>query len=246
MKRYTIICSVMICLALAIGCSKHVVNSRVVIPSAPIKPSEDPEAAFREIKSKWTVVLESKGARPMMMPGGGGVRGGGLFPLRITATLMDSSVIRAGWRFYRETAEMSAEETKVFRQSYGDRHLTEEFILIETHIRTTAAENYLDLSRYTIYLEDDRGNQVMPAEVEEMPVSTTHMEGTMGNPSDKRRSFYMNVTNRMKNVFFYFPRKDFYGNPTIRDDMEYIKLVFLLDVDGSGRAEGTWVFREGY
>ena len=244
MKKYTILCSAVICLVLAINCSRSVVNSRVVIPSAPLNLSDESETAFREVKSKYTVIVESKGGRLTMLPGSPDpIRG--RFPLLIMATLMDSSVIRAGWRFYQDIAGMSSEEAESFRQSYRNRHKTEEYILVEARIRTTAAENYLDFSRYTIYLEDDRGNQVMPAEFEEMPVSTIHMEGTVGNPSDRRRSFYMNVTNRMKNVFLYFPRNDYYGNPTIRDDMEYLKLVFLLDVGGMARAEGTWIFREG-
>lgn len=244
MKKYIIICSAIICLVLAINCSKSVVNSRVIIPSAPFNLPDESEAAFREVKSKYTVILESKGGRLSMLPGGPDpVRS--RFPLIITATLMDSSVIRAGWRFYQDIAGMSSEEAKSFRQSYRSRHKTEEYILVEACIRTTAAENYFDFSRYTIYLEDDRGNKVMPAEIEEMPVATTHMEGTVGNPSDRRRSFYMNVTNRMKNVFMYFPRNDYYGNPTIYDGIEYLKLVFLLDVGGTARAEGTWVFREG-
>jgi hypothetical protein len=244
MKKYTIIGSAIVCLVLAINCSRSVVNSRAVIPSAHLNLSDKSEIAFREVKSKYTVVLESKGGRLSILPGGPDpVRSG--FPLMITATLMDSSVVRAGWRFYEYIVGMSSAEAESFRQSYNDRHKTDEYILVETLIRTTAAENFLDLSRYTIYLEDDRGNQVMPAEIEEMPVSTTHMEGTVGNPSDRRRSFYMNVTNRMKTVFLYFPRNDYYGNPTIYDGIEYLKLVFLLDVGKSTRAEGTWVFREG-
>ena len=244
MKKHTIIFSVIICLALAIGCSRYVVKCRVVIPSAPLNLSDESEAAFRQVKSKYTILLESKGGRLSMLPGGPDpVRS--RFPLMITATLMDSSVIRAGWRFYEDIAGMSSEEAESFRQSYRNRHKTEEYILVETRIRTTAAENYLDLSRYTIYLEDDRGNQVMPAEIEEMPVATTHMEGTVGDPSDRRRSFYMNVTNRMKNVFLYFPRNDYYGNPTIYDGIEYLRIVFLLDVGGAAKTEGTWVFREG-
>jgi len=245
MNRHAISGIVMVQLVLS-GCSRHGVLDRVVIPSVPSKPSEDAEAWFREVKSNWTIVIGSRGisAGPGMgslFPGSQGSPRDRGFPLTVTATLMDSQVIEAGFRYYQQMTQMLPGEAEHFRQRYVDRHELDEHILIEANLRTTAAENYLDLSRYTIFLEDDQGNQHLPKKMKEMPVATNRFEGMVNNPSLKR-PFYMNFSDHTKNAFLYFPRYDYYGNPTIHENIKHLSLVFILDVGGHARAEGTWVF----
>lgn len=246
MKRYAIR-GIAIWLLVVSGCSRHSVLDRVVIPSVPLKPSEDAEAWFKEVKSRWTIIIGSRGmnAGPGMRPSFSGVQGSpkdSRFPLTVTATLMDSQVIQAGFLYYQQMTQMSREEAEHFQQRYRDRNEIDEYILIEANLRTTAAENYLDFSRYTIFLEDDQGNQHLPAKIVEMPVATNRFEGMVNNPS-LRRPFYMNFSDHTKNAFLYFPRYDYYGNPTLPENIKHIRLVFILDVGGHARAEGTWVFR---
>lgn len=246
MKRYAIR-GIVMCLLVVSGCSRHSVLDRVVIPSVPLKPSEDAEAWFQEVKSKWTIVIGSRGmnAGPGMRPSFPGSQGSPKdrsFPMTVTATLMDSQVIEAGFRYYQHITQMSHEEAEHFRQRYWDRHELDEHILIEANLRTTAAENYLDFSRWTIFLEDDQGNQHLPEKIKEMPVATNRFEGMVNNPSLKR-PLYMNFSDHTKNAFLYFPRYDYYGNPTFPENIKHIRLVFILDVGGHARAEGSWIFR---
>lgn len=241
MKRLIVLCGMLLFHLVVSQCSKYAVSNKVVVPSAPLQTSGSTEEAFQEVKSKWTVFLGSvRGGGATRTMGQGSARGGP-FPIMVRATLMDDQVLEAGIRYYGDMASMAFEETGNFKQRYRDRHELDKFILIEAQLETSAAENYLDLSRYTIFLQDDRGNQLDPVRIVEKPLSTTHFEGTM-NEASSRRPFFIDMTNHMKNAFLYFPRYDYYGNPTIHEDLEYLKLVFLLDVGGSARGEGIWIF----
>lgn len=247
MKRVTI-CSLMVILLLANGCSRHAVYEKIVIPSASLKSSENSEEWFHEIKSKWTIVIGSRGkrgGRGMMASAYSGGRGSSReldFPLRVTATLMDEQVIEAGFRYYENGSDMSPGEIEHFQQTYRTLHDSEQYILIEANLRTTFAENYLDVTRWSIFLEDNQEVQHAPVRIVEMPVSTNHFEGMMEDPSQKR-PFYINSTNHEKRILLYFPRYDYYGNSTIHEDLKYLKLVFLMVKEGTSRGEGTWIFK---
>ena len=239
MKRFIVLCGMILFHMVISQCSRYTVSNKVVIPNTPMQTSGSTEEAFQEVKSKWTVFLGSIGGGGMM---GRGSARGGPFPIMVRATLMDDQVIEAGLQYYGDMTSMLPREVEDFKQSYWDHHELDKTILIEAHLQTTGAENYLDLSRYTIFLQDDGGNQLDPVRIVEKPLSTTHFEGTMNDPS-ARNPLFINMTNHIKNAFLYFPRYDYYGNPTIQEDLKYLKLVFLLDVGGSARGEGIWVFQ---
>ncbi len=232
-----------LCFILAGGCSRYTVSNKVVIPNAPIETLENSEASFLEIKSRWTVVLGSVrgGGTTGMMSGGRGSRGSGRFPLTVRATLMDEQVIEAGLLYYDEMASMSVIEDEIFRQDYREHHELDRYMLIEAHLETTGAENYLDFSRYTIFLQDDQGNQYDLSKIVEMPLFNNRFEESSGR-SSVDRPFTLDSNHHQKNAFLYFPQNDFYGQPIIHENLEYLKIVFILEKGGSGRAEGSWVF----
>ncbi len=246
-NRFFTIGTVFILLILS-ACAGSSLSGRPPASLSGLNSAEGAEAAYREARSRWTAVIgpggRGSGSR-MMMPGlmGGGQGPGGRFPLNIRATLMHDDVIETGFAYYEETAQMTAEEKEAFRKNYHDKHETGKYIIIEASLRTSLAENYLDLSRYTIYLKDDRGNVNEPARITEMPVSSTGFEGDMDIPS-MEKPMYMNISSHTKNVFLYFPRKDFYGNPTLPEDIRTLRLVLHLYKDGNAEAEGTWVFEK--
>jgi hypothetical protein len=247
MNRHTITYVMLVSFLVAIHCSRSVVSNKVIIPTSPLQSSKSSEASFKEVKSRWTVVLgsQARGMGPMMMPflsGGGPPSDGGFFPMTVTATLMDRQVIEAGLDYYQDMTKMTPEEAEHFRRAYEDHHETDNYILIEASFRTTATESYLDLSQWTIFLEDDRGNQHVPDKVVEMSPSTTRFGGMM-DMSGLKRPMPLDLTTHMKNIFLYFPIKDYYGNATIYEGIKYLKLVFLQNVGGSARAEGFWQFQ---
>ena len=230
-----------------IGCAQIVLSQRVE-PSKPgIEPDKDKGEIYRNIRSRWTVSLgpaKRAGGGPMLSSfseGGGGEMRGGDFPLMVEATLMDSEVVQAGLSYYAETVGMSLEEADSFRQDYWIRNNLDKNFLVETSLQTMYAENYLDLSRWTVFVEDDEKNQHTPVRIKEKPTFSRHAEGMSKMPNQKRPMPF-DYTRHEKIVFFYFPKQDFYGQPIIRKDMKELKIVFILEKDGKGKAEGRWTF----
>ena len=219
--------------------------SRTVIPAI-TEPEQfaDPEAAYLNIRSKRTIVLSpdkgGTGSR-FILPGSPGRAGGFDFPLMVTATLMDEKVMKAGFAFYEDALGMTSEEATEFQQKYSTRYETDQYFLIEASLQTAMAENYLDLDRWSVFIEDDEGSQNIPARITELQVSSQVMAGSVDDPVMKR-PMPVDWTRRRKTVLFYFPRKDYYGKPVLHDGMKTLTLVFLLEKGGSGRGQGTWVF----
>ena len=177
------------------------------------------------------------------MMSGRGSRGSQAFPLTVTATLMDDPIIESGLRYYEDSISMSTAEADSFRKKYSNLHEPDKFIIVEATLKTSLAENYLDMSRWTIFLEDDERNQNIPAKIADKPVSTRRFEGLMDEPRLKR-SMYVDFSQHKKNIVLYFPKNDYYGKPIIHENLKYLKLVFMTDVGGQAQAEGTWHFGE--
>ena len=156
----------------------------------------------------------------MRSPGrmGGRGRSSGQFPLNVEATLMRDEVIEAGLEYYSEFIGMSPSEKESFAQSYRERHNLNEYILIEIQLRTTWAENYLDLNRWTIFIEDDQGNQNEPSEIAEEETPAVGDDFSHPFPSKRYR----------KTLFLYFKKYDIYGQQTLPKDIEFLKIIFLL------------------
>ena len=93
------------------------------------------------------------------MMSGRGSRGSQAFPLTVTATLMDDPIIESGLRYYEDSISMSTAEADSFRKKYSNLHEPDKFIIVEATLKTSLAENYLDMSRWTLFLEDDERNQ---------------------------------------------------------------------------------------
>ena len=113
-------------------------------------------------------------------------------------------------------------------------------------MQTTWIENYLDLSRWTIFIEDDQENQIEPIRVKEQTNQMVTMDKIAQEkfPGTKsKRINYFAPMIHQKQVFLYLPQFDIYGNPTIYEKMNFLKLVFLLEDGGEGRIEGMWKFQ---
>ena len=219
--------------------------SRAGFPSiAGAERFEGPEAAYLDARLKRTIVLSpgkgDTGSR-LMMPGSPGRITGFDFPLMVTATLMDEGIISAGFAYYEEALGMTAEEAAEFQRKYRIRYETDQYFLIEASLQTTMAENYLDLDRWSIFIEDDTGSQNIPARITELQGSSQVMSGSVEDPF-RKRPMPVEWTRHQKTVLFLFPREDYYGKPVLHDGMKTLTLVFLLEKGGSGRGQGTWVF----
>jgi hypothetical protein len=230
-------------LFLYLNCSKQTL-SRNEVASPEIESPKGSEETYLKARSKWTIELNSSGGgagSSFILPLLSGARHGSDFPLIVTATLMNDQVIEAGLAYYENAVGMTPEQVDSFRQTYRRQNEVDQYFLVEVSLQTKMAENYLNLNRWTIFIEDDAGNQNAPAKIVEMPGSSQIMEGMMEDPVQKR-SIPFDLTRHRKTVFLYFPRKDYYGNPVLHKNLKALKLVFLLEKGGSGRGEGNWIF----
>jgi hypothetical protein len=249
MMKYLIHFGMVIGLLITSGCSSRQFISEKIVTSEDInKFSKNPEEMYQHMRSKWTVSLspkdlQSDAASSMGMPRGSQ---SGAFPVRILATMMDDQVIEAGLNYYASMAKMTSGEADVFRRNYRKEQKTEQYFLIEVSMTTTWVEEYLDLNRWTIYIADDQNNQHEAAKIVERPVVTQQIKRRLRQRGGNRQPLEYTWTNNQKKLLLYFSRKDYYGNPTLHDDLKALKIVFILERGGTGRAEGTWIYKVDY
>ncbi len=100
-------------------------------------------------------------------PGGGAGSPGEesiLFPLTARATYMDSALIDAGFHTFEDLASMNDSESSVFRSAYGRARASGDTLFIWLEMRTSSTEDFLDLGRWTIFLQDGRfSSRMRPA-----------------------------------------------------------------------------------
>ena len=252
--KYTIeIIQVIFALVLlsAASCSKTVTSQKIATPNLDVSPSSISEESYQSLKAKWTVSLnpgQPNASFPMAFGGSfdnkGRGRGGG-FPLMVKATLMEAEVIEAGFKHYEKLLSMTPDEIDQFRQRYVELHDLEKNFLIEATLQTSWAEVYLDLTRWTIFLEDDQGNQYEPVKITEQSIHSSDPDDKFAEPLLDERS-PLSFEMHQKQIFLYFPRKDYYGQSIIHEGINYLKIVFLQEEGGTARAEGIWTFKNEF
>jgi hypothetical protein len=238
-------------LSLVWACSATLPSSRKYVgPSLGPEGPADIESSLPDLWERWTVHLgpDRRAGGPLLLGnplamGGGRGGPGGEFPLQITATLMDTTLIEAGLKHYAALVKMTPEEETEFRRAYSQRYDVENHLLIWCELSTTWAELHLDLDRWTIFIEDDAVNQYEPLQIleEPQPVRQAVERRLPGFRAEQRRTRW---EVRQKSLMLCFPRRDFYENPILSKKVESLKLVFQLNDDENTRAEGTWVFKK--
>jgi hypothetical protein len=175
--------------------------------------------------------------------GGEGASAAG-FPLDIAATFMDSLLLEAGFDYYGTLLELSPKEKADFRQAYQHLYDPAHNILIWCRLRTTWTELYLDLNRWTIFIQvqDDELNQYEPEEIlkEEQTAFPTTSQMRSDSASEQgpiRRQLHQ------KSVMLCFPRHDLLNNPVLSEKVRTVKLIFQETEDEMTKAEGTWILR---
>ncbi|MBN2104728.1 hypothetical protein JW835_11870 [bacterium] len=224
--------------------SKGLLSGKAVLAYDPVKLPESDEA-YVDIRLKWTIVLKPavRKNRPLFILSGPPKGGHGSdFPLSVAATLMRVQVIEAGFSHYAEAINMNQEQAADFQKACRQQHELDKYLLIEALLQTRMADNYLDLDRWTIFIEDDTVNQNVPKKIVKLARSSVITQEMMEVPNQKQQTPF-EWTHHRKTVLLYFSRKDYYGKPVLHDDLKTLKLVFLLEKGGTGRAEGSWIFK---
>jgi hypothetical protein len=236
-------------LLLLFSCASLPSTTKYVGPVFDSKSTGQNSASFESLWERWTIHLGGmSGGGPRSSGGflglsGGGGGGGGEFPIQITATLMDSSLIEAGLLHYADLLHMTPEELGVYRANYYQRYGAENNLLIWTDLSTSWTELYLDLKRWIVFIEDDAGNQhelkKTIEEPESYPLETA--DNLAGSPPvvEFRRMPY-----HQKRLMLCFAKRNFAGEPVLSKDVRSLKLVFQQNDDPKIKAEGVWVLKK--
>ena len=241
-----------ICVLVMTSCTSMTYSRKYVGSSVDSTSSDQKEESYRTLWEKWTVQvggnMKSGGPRllgsSLTMPSGydrGG--GGGEFPLQITATLMDSSLIEAGLKYYSDIIDMTPEEGEEFRNAYYKRYDVEDHLLVWCELQTSWTELFLDPNRWIIFIEDDQVNQHEPVKVleESTSIGQSRTDTLTQLPP---RSWYRAWRFHQKALMLCFPKRDYYKNPILSEKVKYLKLIFQQKDDEKSRAEGVWVFKK--
>src|SRR5258706_11905326 len=98
---------------------------------------------------------------------------------------MDSALIDAGFHTLEDLAAMSDSESSDFRSAYARARASGDTLFIWLEMRTSSTEDFLDLGRWTIYLQDETGRQIEPSRFVEHPLSR---QGGRGAEPEELRS----------------------------------------------------------
>jgi hypothetical protein len=237
-------------LQLLVSCATMSSSQKYVGSVSDSKTSAKAEESFSSLWEKWTVYLgaAARGGKPLQffnplaMTGGMG-GGNSEFPLHITATLMDSLLIEAGFQHYATLLSMTPEEQAEFRNAYYRRFDPTNHILIWCELRTTWTELFLDINRWIIFIEDDAGNRYEPVQIleESQPSRQMVNDNLLGfQPERERQRWEVH----RKSFMLCFPKQDFYKNPILSERSQFLKLIFQWNEDEKTRAEGIWVFKK--
>ena len=248
----TIFSELVISILILTGCATVTSSRKYVGLPVDSNSLNQREVSFRTLWDKWTIqfggIMGSGGPRLFgnsLTLSSGDDRGGGEgeFPLQITATLMDSSLIDAGLKYYSDRIEMTPEERAEFCSTYYKRYDVENHFLIWCELQTSWTELFLDPDRWLIFIEDDQVNQHEPVQVLEESTSigqkrTDSLTQLMPEPGYRVWRFHR------KALMLCFSKRDYYKNPILSEKVKYLKLIFQQTDDEKIRAEGIWVFKK--
>jgi hypothetical protein len=247
--RWAVVFSRLVLILLLSSCATVPSSQKYVGSVSNLKNLRQMDESFQTLWERRTVYFGQarRGGKslqmgiPFVMTGGPG--GDSEFPLHITATLMDSLLIEVGLKHYASLIKMTPEEEAEFRSVYYQGYDPANHLLIWCELQTSWAELHLDLDRWTIFIEDDAGSQYEPVQILETSSPIRQIIADMFLdflPRQGRRAW----ESHQKTIMFCFPKFDFYQNPIISDEVQFLKLVFQLSNDPETRAEGIWMFND--
>jgi len=212
-----------------------------------------------ELQDKWTVTfgMSRGGSGGFSFTGGGESPAAGMgFPLKIKATLLDPLLVIAQRRGSNKTHEFPSDSAISYFNS-----IKKDVLEIQVSITTSYHESYLDLKNWIVYLENDKIEQFEPWKIEKREKPFIEQSRSFRLPYSQRRVMPPTITDApdmeptrtfgdMSKSAYYsvFFRDKIQGKPLIREDTEFLKLIFLKEIGTAERSEGKWIFsrREYY
>lgn len=177
-----------------------------------------------------------------LTPASGGLGGAqegmrGLFPLNASATLIDSTLMNAGLQEFALLADIKEQDKGSYAVRYKEINKPDEYLFVWLELRTSYSKDLLNLDKWSIFLEDDKGNQYDPKNIVEYPEKDLPKVDTPNRRSSTERNNTWQMSSKILQL--YFPKKRFDGSLLISPDVKSIKLV-MFNWSNNARYEGKW------
>ena len=170
--------------------------------------------------------------------GGGGRGSGGMVPISAQALFVSSDIVETGIAYIASYLQLSAEEQAQILLDFAEQWKMNSSFPVLLTLRTSLHESYLDLSRWTIFLQDDKRNQYEALATIELPNPALKVPaaGRGGEQRLRRPSFL----SQMKRLVMQFPLLDRDGGPLWQKRGRKLKLILISNENAEQRLELEW------
>jgi hypothetical protein len=165
-------------------------------------------------------------------------RMGAAFPLFASATFIDSALMDMGIEEFSSLAKMNDSEKVSYKTKYMEINKPDQYMYVWLELRTSYSADLLKLDNWSIFLEDDKGNQFDPKNTIEYKGKEIQIPGNFNPDRSPGRNNYWQTTSKVLQL--YFPKKRYDGSPLINKDVKSIKLV-MFNWNNNARFEGIWI-----
>lgn len=204
-------------------------------------PGERNTFITHELGNLWTErtirlnPVNERGSGSSFMGGGGpgGMRG--TFPLNASATLIDSALADYGLEEFAGFADMNESEKILYKAKYKEVNKMKENIYVWLDLKTSYSKDLLNIDNWSIFFEDDKGNQFDPVNIVEIPEKELPGDFRVRRNDDINNHWQMSS----KVLQLYFPKKRADGSLLINKNIDNIKLV-MFNWSNNARYEGMW------
>jgi hypothetical protein len=153
---------------------------------------------------------------------------------------MDSALVNAGLRAFGDLALMSEYERSQFSSEYRKARSGGDSVFIWIEMRTSSTEEFLQLDRWTMYLENEDGAQSEPGRIVEHPARREQAQQASEDIRGSGREPSTSTANAVKEVELYFrqlPSRS--ANATV-PPARILRFVMLEARNPLIRAEASW------
>ena len=193
--------------------------------------------AYLEKLSAWSAQSSANrgGFRGRGARGSGGAAGPP--PVSFHALFAGEKIVKAGIDYVSYFLDLPANEAQQVYKDYREQWQTDAHFPVLLTLRTNMQESYLDLSRWTLFVEDDDRNQY-----EAMKVVDVTNDGVQAPSNDRQEKRITRpiFSARVKRLVLLFPRESFSGKPIWSKKGRKLTFVLLSNEHPEQRLEAEW------
>ena len=197
-------------------------------------PSDFNLSAYLEELDAWSA-QSSLGGRGGF--GGGRPGPGGMPPVSFQALFAGEQIVKSGIEYVSTFLDLSNEEKQKAYADVRDQWQTSEYFPVLLTMRTNMHESYLDLKRWTLFVEDEDHRQYEALKVEDVTNVGMRSRPEGEDGPELGRSVF---SARMKRLVLLFPRESFSGKQIWQKKGSKMTFVMISNDHPDQRLEAEW------